>query len=102
MPPVILDKFHGLGRVVDAPLGNGSIERIPFLLRYGGLLVPITPNDDRFRVESREYRSFVIGEKLPELLLRAERDALANFAAFFICSTIGRGLSGLSGAGRSS
>ena len=77
MPPVILDEFHGLGRVVDAPLGNGSIERIPFLLRYGGLLVPITPNDDGFRVGSREYRSFVIGEKSSELLLRAERDAIA-------------------------
>ena len=30
------------------------------------------------------------------------RSASANFAAFFICSAIGRGLSGLSGAGRSS
>ena len=78
MPPVILDKFHGLGRVVDAPLGNGSIERIPFLLRYGGLLVPITPNDDGFRVGSREYRSFVIGEKPSELLLRPKRNAVAT------------------------
>ena len=78
MPPVILDEFHGLGRVVDAPLGNGSIERIPFLLRYGGLLVPITPNDDGFRVGSREYRSFVIGEKPSELLLRPKRNAVAT------------------------
>ena len=77
MPPVILDEFHGLGRIVDASLGNGSIERIPFLLRYGGLLVPIAPNDDGFRIGSRKYGSFVIGEKLPELLFRAERDALA-------------------------
>ena len=77
MPPVILDEFHGLGRVVDAPLCNGSIERIPFLLRYGGLLVPIAPDDDGFRAGSRKYGSFVIGEKPLELLLRAERDALA-------------------------
>ena len=77
MPPVILDEFHGLGRVVDAPLGNGSIERIPFLLRYGGLLVPIAPDDDGFRAGSCECGSFVIGEKSSELLLRAERDALA-------------------------
>ena len=30
------------------------------------------------------------------------RQKIYNFAAFFICSAIGRGLSGLSGAGRSS
>ena len=77
MPPVILDEFHGLGRIVDALLCNGSIEHIPFLLRYGGLLIPIAPDDDGFRVGSREYGSFVIGEELSELLLRAERDALA-------------------------
>ena len=77
MPPVILDEFHGLGRIVDALLCNGSIEHIPPLLRYGGLLIPIAPDDDGFRVGSREYGSFVIGEELSELLLRAERDALA-------------------------
>ena len=77
MPPVILDEFHGLGRIVDAPLCNGSIECIPLLLRYGGLLVPISPDDDGFRAGSRKYGSFVIGEKPLELLLRAERDALA-------------------------
>ena len=77
MPPVILDEFHGLGRIVDAPLCNGSIECIPLLLRYGGLLVPIAPDDDGFRAGSRKYGSFVIGEKPLELLLRAERDALA-------------------------
>ena len=77
MPPVILDEFHGLGRVVDAPLGNGSIECIPPLLRYGGLLVPIAPDDDGFRVGSRKYGSFVIGEKTLELLLCPERNAIA-------------------------
>ena len=77
MPPVILDEFYGLGRVVDAPLCNGSIERIPFLLRYGGLLVPIAPDDDGFRVGSRKYGSFVIGEKTLELLLCPERNAIA-------------------------
>ena len=77
MPPVILDEFHGLGRVVDVPLGNGSIERIPLLLQYGALLVPIAPDDDGFRVGSCEYGSFVIGEKLPELLLRLKRNTLA-------------------------
>ena len=46
-------------------------------MRYGGLLIPIAPDDDGFRVGSREYGSFVIGEELSELLLRAERDALA-------------------------
>lgn len=77
MPPVILDEFYGLGRVVDAPLCNGSIERIPFLLRYGGLLVPIAPDDDGFRAGSRKYGSFVIGEKTLELLLCPERNAIA-------------------------
>lgn len=74
---MILDEFYGLGRVVDAPLCNGSIERIPFLLRYGGLLVPIAPDDDGFRVGSRKYGSFVIGEKTLELLLCPERNAIA-------------------------
>jgi|GEM_PF-5748594 len=77
MPPVILDEFHGLGRIIEATLCNGSIERIPLLLQYGALLVPIAPDDDGFRVGSREYGSFVIGEKPSELLLRVERDALA-------------------------
>ena len=77
MPPVILDEFHGLGRVVDAPLGNGSIERIPFLLRYGGLLVPIAPDDDGFRVGSRKYGSFVIRKKHLKFLLRPKRNAVA-------------------------
>ena len=63
MPPVILDEFHGLGRIIEATLCNGSIERIPLLLQYGALLVPIAPDDDGFRVGSREYGSFVIGEK---------------------------------------
>ena len=78
MPPVILDELYGPGRIVDAPLCNGSIERIPPLLRYGGLLVPIAPDDDGFRIGSREYRSFVIGEKPSELLLRPERNAVAT------------------------
>lgn len=77
MPPVILDEFYGLGRVVDALLCNGSIEHIPPLLRYGGLLVPIAPDDDGFRVGSRKYGSFVIGEKTLELLLCPERNAIA-------------------------
>ncbi len=77
MPPVILNEFYGLGRVVDAPLCNGSIERIPFLLQYGGLLVPIAPDDDGFRAGSRKYGSFVIGEKPLELLLCPERNAIA-------------------------
>jgi len=77
VPPVILDEFYGLGRVVDAPLCNGSIERIPFLLQYGGLLVPIAPDDDGFRAGSRKYGSFVIGEKTLELLLCPERNAIA-------------------------
>lgn len=38
---------------------------------------PIAPDDDGFRAGSRKYGSFVIGEKPLELLLRAERDALA-------------------------
>ncbi len=77
MPPVILDEFHGLGRIIEATLCNGSIERIPFLLQYGGLLVPIAPDDDGFRVGSCECGSFVIGEKPLELLLCPERNAIA-------------------------
>lgn len=77
MPPVILDEFYGLGRVVDAPLCNGSIERIPFLLRYGGLLVPIAPDDDGFRVGSCECGSFVIRKKHLKFLLRPKRNAVA-------------------------
>ena len=74
---MILDEFYGLGRVVDAPLCNGSIERIPFLLRYGGLLVPIAPDDDGFRVGSRKYGSFVIRKKHLKFLLRPKRNAVA-------------------------
>ena len=77
MPPVILNEFYGLGRVVDAPLCNGSIERIPFLLRYGGLLVPIAPDDDGFRVGSCECGSFVIRKKHLKFLLRPKRNAVA-------------------------
>ena len=77
MPPVILDEFHGLGRVVDAPLGNGSIERIPFLLRYSDLLVPVAPYDNGLRVGNRKHRTFVIRKKHLKFLLRPKRNAIA-------------------------
>ena len=77
MPPVVLDEFHGLERVVDAPLCNGNVERLPLRPGQGDLLVPVAPDDDRLRIGSREYRSFAIGEKPSELLLRPERNTVA-------------------------
>ena len=76
VPLVVFDEFYRLRSVVDAPHGNRSVERIPLLLRDGLLLVPVAPDDNGFGVESREYGSFVIGEKTSELRLRPKRNAV--------------------------
>ena len=46
-------------RVVDAPLCNGNVERLPLRPGQGDLLVPVAPDDDRLRIGSREYLSLI-------------------------------------------
>ena len=74
VPLVFFDEFYRLRSVVDAPLRDGSIERIPLRLRYGLRLVPVAPENDPVRHRRPENLALIVRHELLQFLVRAERD----------------------------